>query len=139
MRAGWKCVTTPMAWSWRSARGRGQSRRPYVARSPIATMVAASPADLPFGQAHHIKHWAQGGPTTLTNLVLLCRRHHRAVHEEGFEVERCENGELQFRSPHGWVLPSVPPPPTPPDDAEAKVRAWNTASGITIDPHTATP
>jgi len=95
--------------------------------------------DLPFGQAHHIKHWAQGGPTTLTNLVLLCRRHHRAVHEEGFEVERCENGELQFRSPHGWVLPSVPPPPTPPDDAEAKVRAWNTASGITIHPHTATP
>ena len=42
--------------------------------------------DLPFGQAHHIQHWAQGGPTTLSNLVLLCRRHHRAVHEEGFQV-----------------------------------------------------
>ena len=35
-----------------------------------------------FCQAHHIRHWAQGGPTTLSNLVLLCRRHHRAVHEE---------------------------------------------------------
>ena len=31
--------------------------------------------------AHHIVHWAGGGPTSLSNLVLLCRRHHRAVHE----------------------------------------------------------
>ncbi len=31
--------------------------------------------------AHHIRHWADGGPTGLTNLILLCRRHHRAVHE----------------------------------------------------------
>ena len=38
---------------------------------------------LPFGQGHHIRHWAHGGPTTLSNLVLLCRRHHRAVHEGG--------------------------------------------------------
>ncbi|MGH7416278.1 MAG: DUF222 domain-containing protein, partial [Candidatus Rokuibacteriota bacterium] len=36
-----------------------------------------------FGQGHHIRHWAQGGPTTLSNLATLCRRHHRAVHEEG--------------------------------------------------------
>jgi Domain of unknown function (DUF222)/HNH endonuclease len=37
---------------------------------------------LPFGQGHHIRHWAHGGPTTLSNLAMLCRRHHRAVHEE---------------------------------------------------------
>src|SRR6266850_8197827 len=43
---------------------------------------------LPFGQGHHVRHWAQGGPTTLSNLALLCRRHHRAVHEEGYQVER---------------------------------------------------
>jgi Domain of unknown function (DUF222)/HNH endonuclease len=42
---------------------------------------------LPFGQGHHIKHWAHGGPTTLSNLAMLCRRHHRAVHEEGYQVE----------------------------------------------------
>jgi len=36
-----------------------------------------------FGQGHHIRHWAHGGPTTLSNLALLCRRHHRAVHEGG--------------------------------------------------------
>ncbi|MGH7355912.1 MAG: DUF222 domain-containing protein, partial [Candidatus Rokuibacteriota bacterium] len=41
-----------------------------------------------FSQGHHIRHWAHGGPTTLSNLALLCRRHHRAVHEEGYQVER---------------------------------------------------
>lgn len=46
--------------------------------------------------------------------VLLCRRHHRAVHEEGFQVERRENGELQFRWPNGDVLLEVPPPPKTP-------------------------
>lgn len=95
--------------------------------------------DLPFGQAHHIKHWAQGGPTTLWNLVLLCRRHHRSVHEEGFRVERRENGELQFRSPHGHVLPQVPPTPKTPADAAAEVRARNTAAGVSVHPDTATP
>jgi hypothetical protein len=30
------------------------------------------------GQGHHVRHWAQGGPTTLSNLALLCGRHHRA-------------------------------------------------------------
>src|SRR5438105_11874750 len=32
-----------------------------------------------FGEGHHIRHWANGGPTTLSNLALLCRRHHLAV------------------------------------------------------------
>jgi 5-methylcytosine-specific restriction endonuclease McrA len=52
-----------------------------------------------FCQAHHIRHWAQGGPTTLSNLALLCRRHHRAVHEEGYQVDRQPDGELRFRRP----------------------------------------
>src|SRR5947208_5960397 len=56
---------------------------------------------LPFGQGHHIRHWAHGGPTTLSNLALLCRRHHRAVHEEGYQVERLPDGELRFRRPDG--------------------------------------
>lgn len=31
--------------------------------------------------AHHIEHWADGGPTSLANMALLCRRHHTATHE----------------------------------------------------------
>ena len=42
---------------------------------------------LKFCEAHHLKHWAEGGETSLDNLVLLCRRHHRAVHEEGYRIE----------------------------------------------------
>lgn len=39
---------------------------------------------------HHIVHWADGGPTDLDNLVLLCRRHHRMVHEGGWQVMRAD-------------------------------------------------
>jgi hypothetical protein len=38
--------------------------------------------------AHHIEHWAEGGATSLDNLVQLCRHHHRLVHEGGFTVRR---------------------------------------------------
>ena len=69
-----------------------------------------------FGQGHHIRHWANGGPTTLSNLALLCRRHHRAVHEEGYQLDRQPDGELRFRRPDGRVLPEVPPPPWVPID-----------------------
>ena len=70
-----------------------------------------------FGQGHHIRHWAQGGPTTLSNLAMLCRRHHRAVHEEGYEVERKLDGTLRFRRPDGRLMPEVPPPPEVPGES----------------------
>ncbi len=60
-----------------------------------------------FVQAHHIRHWAHGGPTVLSNLVLLCRYHHRAVHEEGFQVTRGENGALAFYRPDGQTVLEV--------------------------------
>src|SRR5229473_4434155 len=41
---------------------------------------------------HHLQHWTQGGPTILPNLVLLCRRHHRMVHEGGWGLRRGEHG-----------------------------------------------
>jgi Domain of unknown function (DUF222)/HNH endonuclease len=94
---------------------------------------------LPFGQGHHIRHWAQGGPTKLSNLTLLCRRHHRAVHEEGYQVERLPDGELQFRLPNGRPLPQVPPPSAVPDDVVGTLRAGHEADGLVLDAHTATP
>ena len=38
-------------------------------------------------EAHHVVHWLRGGSTDLDNLVLLCRRHHMSIHEEGFSVQ----------------------------------------------------
>jgi len=90
----------------------------------------------PFGQGHHIKHWARGGPTKLSNLALLCRRHHRAVHEEGFRVERQTNGELVFRRPDGRPLPDVPAPTVVSTNPSDTVRAQN---GVQINARTAMP
>ena len=57
-----------------------------------------------FIDGHHITHWADGGETSLDNLVQLCRRHHRLVHEGGFGCERNANGKLVFRDRQGNVL-----------------------------------
>src|SRR6267378_4442518 len=94
---------------------------------------------LRFGQGHHIRHWAHGGPTKLSNLALLCRRHHRAVHEEGFQVERQPDGELSFRRPDGRPLPESPPPaPVPVDPVEA-LRGRHDAHGLHLHARTAMP
>jgi hypothetical protein len=82
-----------------------------------------------FGQGHHIRHWAHGGPTVLSNLVLLCRRHHRAVHGEGVQVDHQANGELCFRRPDGRVIPDVPPRPSASDDPVQELRASTKRTG----------
>src|SRR5438309_4562768 len=92
-----------------------------------------------FGQGHHIRHWAHGGPTTLSNLALLCRRHHRAVHEEGYHVERQADGELRFRRPDGRPLPDIPPPASVPADPIGALRTGNDGHGLHIDARTAMP
>jgi hypothetical protein len=61
-----------------------------------------------FVDAHHIRHWANGGETSLDNLVLLCRRHHRLVHEGRFGVERIAGGALRFTRPDGRVIAGHP-------------------------------
>ena len=62
--------------------------------------------------AHHVEHWADGGATRLDNLVLLCRRHHRAIHEGGFRVTRGRAGALTFLRPDGAPLQAAPAVPT---------------------------
>jgi hypothetical protein len=92
-----------------------------------------------FGQGHHIRHWAQGGPTTLSNLALLCRRHHRAVHEEGFQVKRQPDGELCFYRPDGRVLPDVPSSSAASVDPVGTLRAEHVALGLSLDAETSRP
>jgi Domain of unknown function (DUF222)/HNH endonuclease len=50
--------------------------------------------------AHHLVHWLHGGPTDLQNLALLCRAHHRAVHEGGWRLGRDPDGHLVATPPH---------------------------------------
>jgi hypothetical protein len=59
--------------------------------------------------AHHLHHWAHGGTTSRDNLVLLCRFHHRLVHEDGFTVTRTHDGEFAFRRSDGRRVPVTPP------------------------------
>jgi len=92
-----------------------------------------------FGQGHHIHHWARGGPTTLSNLAMLCRRHHRAVHEEGYQVDRQPDGQLRFRRPDGQLLPEVPRSPEVAGDPVQAVRARNEAEGLVLHALTAMP
>jgi 5-methylcytosine-specific restriction endonuclease McrA len=94
---------------------------------------------LRFGQGHHIQHWANGGPTTLSNLALLCRRHHRSVHEDGYTVERRPDGTLHFRRPDGRLLDDVPAPPAVPHDPAEALRDAHAAYGLRIHPRTAMP
>jgi hypothetical protein len=51
-------------------------------------------------EAHHLRHWLHGGPTDLANLALLCRAHHRAVHEGGWRLQRDPDGRLTATPPH---------------------------------------
>jgi hypothetical protein len=50
-------------------------------------------------EAHHIVHWIDGGATAVDNLVLLCRRHHRFVHERGWQVALNGDGSIDFSPP----------------------------------------
>jgi hypothetical protein len=85
-------------------------------------------------QAHHRRHWAHGGETSLENLVLLCFHHHRLVHEGGYTVEHDRVGGLRFRNRHGVLCPTLPPRP-PPGSAD-ELRAGNYRLGLSIDRRT---
>jgi hypothetical protein len=64
-----------------------------------------------FLEAHHIRHWADGGETSLENTALLCGFHHRQLHEGGFRMTREAGGELTFITKYGWTVERVPPSP----------------------------
>jgi len=61
-----------------------------------------------FVDAHHIEHWADGGRTSIDNLVLLCRRHHRLVHEGGFGLVKIADGRNRFTRPDGRAIDDHP-------------------------------
>jgi hypothetical protein len=54
-----------------------------------------------FVEGHHVKHWAEGGETKLSNLITLCWFHHRLVHEGGFALRTTDDGVFVFTRPDG--------------------------------------
>ena len=99
---------------------------------------------------HHVKHWADGGETKLSNLVSLCRFHHRAVHEGQLVVERLDDGAWRFSKPNGESLVDVLPQHTHPlvdtpsqrpypsvDTVWHRLVAGNRERGLEITPNTA--
>jgi hypothetical protein len=89
----------------------------------------------PWTDAHHVTHWAYGGETKLSNLVQLCRTHHRLLHEGGYSVEP-EGTGFRFRDRHGRVIPQAPPTP---HGHEARIRRANRRRAPHIDPTTCMP
>jgi hypothetical protein len=82
-------------------------RRLLVARDKGCRFPGCSQAR--YLDAHHIKHWANGGETRPSNLVSLCRFHHRAVHEGGFKVRVLDDGAVKFVRPDGSLVDAIAP------------------------------
>lgn len=85
--------------------------------------------------AHHVHHWADGGPTDLANLVLVCATHHRFVHDHGWILTPAGAGRFTFAPPGGPPLPAacaMPDPGTATDDDRLDVPTVD-------DPHQLLP
>jgi len=89
-----------------------------------------------FVDGHHIKHWAEGGETNLANLVSLCRRHHRLVHEGGYTVRRLDDGAFAFTAPDRGRIWEAPPLPR--GDGHA-IERENAELGLHIHAKTCMP
>jgi hypothetical protein len=84
-------------------------------------------------EGHHVRHWADGGETTLENACLLCSNHHRYVHEYGYRIEFGGDGRPQFRDPRGRLVTAVPARPMTPDLGWPTIREANEALEIDAD------
>lgn len=87
--------------------------------------------------AHHVHHWAHGGETKLSNLVTLCRFHHRSVHEGKVEIHVLDDGAIRFRKPNGESFDSVAPGHSQPIYDWHELPRKNEERSITINSRTA--
>lgn len=89
-----------------------------------------------FCDAHHIRHWIDGGATNLANTLLLCGHHHWLHHEGGYGCDRLETGEVLFRRPDGTPILAEPASASSPPGPD--IRERNSKAGIDIGTDTIT-
>jgi len=90
-------------------------------------------------EAHHLVHWADGGPTNLINMALLCSHHHHAVHEQGFRVKRANDGKLLFFQPDGTPISTSPRSPVLTEDPVQSITKQHIDEGVEISSETGAP
>jgi hypothetical protein len=93
---------------------------------------------LRFVEGHHVRHWGDGGPTALDNLVLLCDHHHTLLHEGGFTMDMPQPGRPNFYDRRGRLVPDAPPPARIQAALDALERE-NRRHGIDPGPYTSAP
>jgi hypothetical protein len=86
---------------------------------------------------HHIHHWAKGGATKLSNLLTLCRFHHRQVHEGGVLIRVLDDGAVRFLRQDGSAFDGVAPGCVRPLADWTRLAAADRSLGIHIDHRTA--
>jgi hypothetical protein len=107
---------------WRALRSRDQTCAfPGCERSGVDAL-----------NVHHVRHWADGGETSLENTSLFCRRCHWLLHEGGFSVRGHAPDKLVFENPAGQRLPDHYQPPELPADPVAALRAKRLEQGLVI-------
>jgi hypothetical protein len=106
-RRRWRCCRRPWGappasrWTW--AAPPESCLRPSAPPSPsvmLAVCFPTVPGRFSWCEAHHLLHWVDGGPTDLANLALLCRQHHRTVHEGGWQLTRGPDGRFTATPAH---------------------------------------
>ena len=103
-------------------------------RKSFRTAAPGAAKSEPHG--YHVRHWSEGGETSLDNLVLLCPTHHRLVHEGGFDVKRLDDGAFRFTNPHGLA---IRPRRRRETSSPETIIIQNDFLGLAIDCETATP
>jgi len=92
--------------------------------------------------AHHVQHWCDGGETRLDNLVLLCRHHHRLLHQEGYGIVKRGAQRFEFLTPAGDAMRAalIPQFAAAGEDMASETLAIereHDGLGLTIDSRTA--